>query len=181
MIKIGDWIAEPTTRRLSRQSTVRTLEPKVMDLLLLLSSEPGRVFKRDAILESLWPSVTVGDESLARCVSKLRQALDDDARSPRYVATVSRSGYRLVAEVSNPANLSGAAGDFRTSQGLGPRRTILIALVTLALVAFGFALSSTMRGRAVSQEEARLQALSEIDQRNAIVRDGSVSAKLAPR
>lgn len=70
-----------------------------MDLLFLLAGAPGRVFSRERILDALWPGLIVGDDALARTVSKLRQALGDDARAPRYIETISRRGYRLLADV----------------------------------------------------------------------------------
>ena len=79
-----------------------------MDLLFLLAGAPGRVFSREQILEALWPGLIVGDDALARTVSKLRQALGDDARAPRYIETISKRGYRLLADTV-PAAGSAAA------------------------------------------------------------------------
>ncbi len=71
-----------------------------MDLLFLLARAPGKVFSREQILEALWPGLIVGDDALARTVSKLRQALGDDAKAPRYIETISKRGYRLLADVA---------------------------------------------------------------------------------
>lgn len=67
-----------------------------MDLLCLLAAAEGDVVSREAIFESVWPGVTVNEDALSRCVWKLRKALDDPARKPRYVATVPKRGYRLL-------------------------------------------------------------------------------------
>ncbi|MEM9599113.1 MAG: winged helix-turn-helix domain-containing protein, partial [Acidobacteriota bacterium] len=55
----------------------------------------------------VWEGKAVVDETLSRCVSLLRQALGDDAQAPRYIETIPRRGYRLMAEVTYPA--AGAA------------------------------------------------------------------------
>jgi len=98
-LRIGEWSVDSAAGELSGASGAVRVEPKVMDLLLLLASQPGQVVTRERIMEALWPGLVVGEDSLARTVSKLRQALGDDAKSPRYVETISKRGYRLLAEV----------------------------------------------------------------------------------
>lgn len=96
---VGDWHADRDSGELTGPSGVLRLEPKVMDLLFLLAAQPGQVLTRERIMEALWPGMVVGEDSLARTVSKLRQALGDDAKAPRYIETISKRGYRLLAEV----------------------------------------------------------------------------------
>lgn len=98
-LRIGEWSVDSAAGELSGVSGAIRVEPKVMDLLLLLASQRGQVVTRERIMGALWPGLVVGEDSLARTVSKLRQALGDDARSPRYVETISKRGYRLLAEV----------------------------------------------------------------------------------
>lgn len=74
-----------------------------MDLLVLLASRPGEVVTHEEIFAALWPGVVVGDDTLARCVSKLRKGLEDDPKAPVYVETIPKRGYRLIAEVGPPA------------------------------------------------------------------------------
>ena len=74
-----------------------------MDLLMLLASKPGDVIPHEEILAALWPNMVVGDDTLARCVSKLRKCLGDDPKTPRYVETISKRGYRLIAPVRRSA------------------------------------------------------------------------------
>jgi DNA-binding winged helix-turn-helix (wHTH) protein/Flp pilus assembly protein TadD len=112
-LTVGPWRAELRTGRLSGPEGVREVEPKVMDLLFLLASDPGRVFSREEILAALWPGLTVGEDALSRTVFKLRKALGDDPKAPRFVETLPKRGYRLIAgpapadvrEPSRPAPL----------------------------------------------------------------------------
>jgi DNA-binding winged helix-turn-helix (wHTH) protein/Flp pilus assembly protein TadD len=98
-LQIGEWRAVRATGELSRGSQTERLEPKVMDLLFLLASKPQAVFTRDDIMDALWPKQIVGDDTLARVVSRLRKALADDAKEPAYIETLPKRGYRLIAAV----------------------------------------------------------------------------------
>ncbi|MEO0694592.1 MAG: winged helix-turn-helix domain-containing protein [Pseudomonadota bacterium] len=97
---VADWRVDPSVNLLVRGEERVSLEPKVMDLLVLLASSPGRTFSRSDLDEALWPNVTVGEDTLARTVSKLRSGLGDAANSPTFVETIPKRGYRLIAPVS---------------------------------------------------------------------------------
>jgi transcriptional activator of cad operon len=97
--RVGAWRVDREACALHGPDGEQRVEPKVMDLLCLLAAHPGRVLSRERIMDALWPGLVVGDDALARTLSKLRQALGDDAKSPRYVETIAKRGYRLLAEV----------------------------------------------------------------------------------
>lgn len=96
---IGRWRVRPALNRIERDDEVRGLQPKVMDLLTLLAGQPGETVTRETLHAVLWPDMIVGDDTVARCVLKLRRGLGSDAHNPTYVETVSKRGYRLVAPV----------------------------------------------------------------------------------
>lgn len=99
-LEIGGWRARHLSGELAHADGARCrLEPKVMDLLMVLARQPGAVVTRAHLLATLWPGMVVGDDTLARAVSKLRQALGDDARAPQYIETIAKRGYRLLAGV----------------------------------------------------------------------------------
>ena len=102
-LRIGEFDVEPSLNRLHKGLEVLTVEPRVMDLLVLLAESPGQVFGRDEILQRVWPETKVQDDALRRVVALLRRVFDDDPKAPRYIETVTRRGYRLVAPVSHPA------------------------------------------------------------------------------
>jgi DNA-binding winged helix-turn-helix (wHTH) protein/TolB-like protein/Tfp pilus assembly protein PilF len=112
-LQIGDWWADPATNELGRAGETQRVEPKVMEVLMVLASRPGGVVSREELLSLVWPGVVVGDEALTQSIIKLRRALGDNPRSPAYIDTISKRGYRLVAPVSNaevaPAPRSDAA------------------------------------------------------------------------
>ena len=80
------------------------LRPKSFALLRLLVENPGRLVDRDAIMEAVWPGVTVGDESITQCVRDIRKALGDEAQP--LLRTVPKRGYLLAAEVMPVASTS---------------------------------------------------------------------------
>jgi transcriptional activator of cad operon len=95
-IRLGAWRADRPSGRLTGPDGDVAVEPKVMDLLFFLAERQGAVVSREALMAGVWPGVTVGDDALARCVSKLRKALGDDPHAPRYLETISKRGYRLL-------------------------------------------------------------------------------------
>lgn len=102
-LRVGEWWVEPSLNRLSAAGKVTRLEPKAMAVLVHLAEQPGQVVSREVLLAHVWPDVVVGDDSLTQVVIKLRKALGDVPGSPAYIQTISKRGYRLIAEVSRSA------------------------------------------------------------------------------
>ena len=96
MLTILDRLFDPTTRRICGERGEQRLSPKATGVLLALAETPGRVWSRDALLERVWPNVTVGEEVLTHAVAELRRAFGDSARTPLLVETIHKSGYRLM-------------------------------------------------------------------------------------
>lgn len=137
--RVGEWRVDPEDLSLEGEGTNRRLEPKVMALLVQLAEAPGQVVRREALLEALWPDVVVGDDTLARLVSKLRKALADDPKQPRYVETIPKRGYRLVSSVTEtptPAIEVAAPAPTRPKRG-----RLYAAALAVAVVVVGLALS----------------------------------------
>jgi DNA-binding response OmpR family regulator len=67
------------------------------DLLATMASQPGRVFSRRQLIESIWGWDYFGDERVVDVhIRKLRKALGDDADEPRFIGTVRGVGYRFL-------------------------------------------------------------------------------------
>lgn len=128
-MRIGNWDVDDAAKRLIGPAGEVELEPRVMDLLVLLARQPGVVVSKSQIMQALWGGLHVNEDALARCVFKLRKALGDDAREPTYIETVSKRGYRLIADVSGTP--SGEAMPARTR----PRQLATLGAVLLAIVA----------------------------------------------
>ena len=127
--QVGAWRVWPRAGRLTQAGTERALEPKVMDVLMLLAARPGEVVTHEEMLAALWPDTIVGDDTLARSVSKLRRALDDDVKTPAYVETIPKRGYRLIAEVRRAPAPQPVARRWRSWAGAAAIAVAMIAVL----------------------------------------------------
>lgn len=98
-LRFEEFELQPANGRLLRRGRPVDIEPKAFDLLVLLTREPGRLVEKEKILEAVWNGAFVTDNALTRTVARLRKALGDPAREPRFVETVHTRGYRFLAEV----------------------------------------------------------------------------------
>jgi Tol biopolymer transport system component/DNA-binding winged helix-turn-helix (wHTH) protein len=97
--RLGDLEVLPASGELRGRRGTERLRPLLMDVLLRLAAEPGEVVRRETLLADVWPRRMVNDEVLSRAIAELRTALGDDARVARYIETLPKLGYRLVAPV----------------------------------------------------------------------------------
>ena len=102
---IGDWEAYPRKNLLKRSDRELVLEPKIMDLLVFLAGRQGDVVSRQQLLDAVWAGVVVADETLTRAISVLRSELKDDQQDPRYLKTIMKRGYSLIADVTPMASV----------------------------------------------------------------------------
>lgn len=76
------------------------LSPKALQLLqLLIEGRPNAISKAE-IHERLWPATFVAESNLASIINEVRNALHDDAKTPKYIRTVHGFGYAFCAEPS---------------------------------------------------------------------------------
>lgn len=75
------------------------VEPKMLQVLLLLAENQGEVVTHQEIMEKVWPNVRVVPNVLQRCITQLRKALGDDGKTQRVITTQARVGYSLAAKV----------------------------------------------------------------------------------
>jgi predicted ATPase/DNA-binding winged helix-turn-helix (wHTH) protein len=75
------------------------LRPKAYAVLLYLIANQGRLVTKKQLLDAVWPETFVGDAVLKDCIRQLREALGDQVKSPQYIATAHRRGYRFIAPV----------------------------------------------------------------------------------
>lgn len=123
-----------------------------MQVLLRLAADGGGVVTRDELLASVWPGVVVGDEALTQAIIKLRRALGDNPRSPAYIETIAKRGYRLIAPVRGAVGIPATAQATATAPAVPEaqarprsRRWLaafaLILLGAVAILGFGVPLN----------------------------------------
>jgi DNA-binding winged helix-turn-helix (wHTH) protein/tetratricopeptide (TPR) repeat protein len=101
VVRFGPYEADFAGAELRKNGIRIKLQDRPFDILQILLERPGEVIKRDEFRNRLWPADTFVDfdHSLNASINKLRQALNDDADRPRFVATVGRRGYKFIASV----------------------------------------------------------------------------------
>jgi Tol biopolymer transport system component/DNA-binding winged helix-turn-helix (wHTH) protein len=83
------------------------LTPKAFEILLVFIRNPGRLLKKEELLEEVWPDAFVEENNLPRNISSLRKALGEGPAEHKYIVTLPGQGYRFVAEVRQLENPNG--------------------------------------------------------------------------
>ena len=101
MLQFGPYVLDVRTGELRKHGTKIRLQEKSLRVLAALAEEHGQMVTRDDLKKRLWPDETFVDfeTGLNTAVSKLRDALSDEAEKPRYIETVPRRGYRFLVPV----------------------------------------------------------------------------------
>jgi TolB-like protein/DNA-binding winged helix-turn-helix (wHTH) protein len=138
--RVADWDVDPAAGRIQRHNREIKLEPKVMTVLVCLAQQSGQVVSREQLESTAWAGMVVGYDSLASTIIKLRKAFEDDSRNPRFIETVPKRGYRLIAPVT-PGQAGGEReapepAESRTPEALKKRNSYVMAgLAGMALLA----------------------------------------------
>jgi DNA-binding winged helix-turn-helix (wHTH) protein/TolB-like protein len=128
---VGDRLVQPALNRVHGPQGEARLEPKVMAVLVCLAEHAGEVVSRNALYERVWGRTLVSDQALTNCISELRQHLGDDRSEPRYIETVPKRGYRLVAPL-----VAAAPIDERAGRRLHTWSYVAAGLLLAGLIAF---------------------------------------------
>ena len=148
---VGEWTVEPAANRLFRADREVRLEPKVMRVLTYLVERRGEVVSRHDLEANVWTGMIVTDDAVTNTVIKLRKALGDDARDPRYIETIAKTGYRLIADVS-PApysadQISPSQAETLAAQPSWSKILVVGLLVLLGVLVFWFTATPPQRGQ----------------------------------
>jgi TolB-like protein/DNA-binding winged helix-turn-helix (wHTH) protein/Flp pilus assembly protein TadD len=98
--KLGGWLVDPSLNRVTGDDQTFQVEPKVMDVLACLVRHAGSVVSKQQLIDTVWQSDFVTEGVLTRAIGELRSLLGDNARDPRYIETIPKRGYRLIAELN---------------------------------------------------------------------------------
>jgi len=164
---IGEHVFDIDAQRLSTNTAALRLTPKVAAVLLQLARAAGRTLSRDALLDEVWKGTCPTQDVLTQAITDLRRALGDDPQAPRYIETLPRVGYRLIA----PARFAHVLDDPPSTQSdpMTPTRAdaallqrlqrhgVLVSIVLLALM-FVLILASRQSSRDAFASTARWQA-----------------------
>ena len=131
---LGDWTVCPSECAILRDGEEHHLFPQQMEVLVFLAENAGRVVSKEEILDAAWQGAAVQEVALARTISELRKVLGDDVAKPRYIKTIRKRGYKLIATV----NRMGVESVDRSPTRALAARLVLAVVVAAVVIALGF-------------------------------------------
>ena len=120
ILRFGAFEANLASGELRKSGVRIKLQDRPFQILAILLEQPGELVTREDLQKRLWPADTFVDfeHGLNTAITKLRQALADDADNPRFIETLPRRGYRFLAPVSSGVNGDASlAGELRSIPG----------------------------------------------------------------
>lgn len=160
LFRFGVFEVDATTGELRKQGMRMRLQEQPSQILMMLLERAGEVVSREEICRRLWPADTFVDfdQSLGTALRKLRQALGDDAETPRYIETIPKRGFRFLTPVERISALTERAFTVSPSEPstpetkpepyrTGPVRLVLLAAVISTAIVLSFFLGWTLRSR----------------------------------
>ncbi|KDR96665.1 DNA-binding response regulator, OmpR family, contains REC and winged-helix (wHTH) domain [Peptoclostridium litorale DSM 5388] len=95
-IEVNGLFIDKFSRRVTVDNEELHLSTKEFDILLLLASNPDRVFSKNEIFERIWGVDSLGDISTVTVhIRKIREKVESDSSNPRYIETIWGVGYRF--------------------------------------------------------------------------------------
>ena len=99
LYRFGEFTVDAGQRVLLRHGKPLLLAPKVLETLLTLVQNGGRIIEKQELMKRLWPDTFVEESNLTYCIVQLRKTLGDEARHPSYIETIPKRGYRFIVDV----------------------------------------------------------------------------------
>ena len=118
--RIGGALVQPDRLVVTIDGRDITLEPRMMEVLVALAEHAGEVITAEQLLIEVWLGTFYGDNPVHKAIAYLRRVLGDDLKSPRYIETIRKRGYRLVAKVAYPEDYRRVAAQTATWRNDSP-------------------------------------------------------------
>ena len=103
-IRFGPYELSPDGEELRKDGNRLKLTGQAIQVLVVLTNNPGKLVTREELQQKLWPGATYGDfeHGLNAAVNRLRETLGDSATDPKYIETIPRRGYRFIVALAPP-------------------------------------------------------------------------------
>jgi TolB-like protein/DNA-binding winged helix-turn-helix (wHTH) protein len=149
LIRFGSFELDLPSGELRRNGAKVKLQEQPLQILQVLLQHSGRVISREDLRKRIWAEDTFVDfdRGLYSALARLREALSDSAENPRFIETIPRRGYRFIASVETVTAASPQEPNSAAVQRKPARRSIILALASLALgtcLILAFLLSSRL-------------------------------------
>jgi eukaryotic-like serine/threonine-protein kinase len=148
-ISFGPFELDGARGELRKRGVRVKLQDQPFQILQTLLEHPGEIVTREELRSRIWPADTFVDfdKGLYNAVKKLREALGDTATTPRFIETVPKRGYRIIAPVNDDGSLAPMPVPFPTPAPAGVEpaaqpsafhwKLFALALLLAALAAVG--------------------------------------------
>ncbi len=167
-VRIGEALVDVPLREIVRADGSRTrITVKSLEVLMVLAMQPGQVVSRDVLLQQVWPSTMPTNDVVTQAVVGLRKAFGSAHGNPKYLETIPKSGYRLLAAVewlpdaaaTAPVEAGTMAASPPPARRRGTSRLLLAGTAGLALLALAWLL---IRGSRNEEPPATVPVASEL-------------------
>lgn len=156
-IRFGPFELDLKAGELRKNGVRLRCQDQPLQVLAALAERPGEVVTREELRRRVWPQDTFVDfdHALNTAIKKIRAALNDDADSPRYIETVHRRGYRLIAPIEQEA---ASPPEVAPVPAKNRRRMVVMAGIAAIMLTVGASLwrFAPWRGPSVSPKFQRL-------------------------
>ncbi|HEY4930283.1 MAG TPA: tetratricopeptide repeat protein [Terriglobales bacterium] len=119
-VRFGVFEADLRAGELRKNGSKVKVQELPFRALKLFLSRPNQVLSREEFRLALWPDGTFVDfdRGISSTVNRLRETLSDTASNPRFIETVTRTGYRWIA----PIQVVAPSDERVSNKGIGARR-----------------------------------------------------------
>jgi DNA-binding winged helix-turn-helix (wHTH) protein len=155
-VRFGPFVFDSATRELVENARPVHLSPKAFDLLQILIEQRPAVVSKAVLQDRLWPDTFVDEANIGIAVAEIRKALGDDPRTPSYVCTVPRRGYRFCADNEELRAAAGTAAGRHARWWLSWKDATLPLAAGENIVGRHPASAVWISARSVSREHARI-------------------------
>ncbi len=100
--RIGPLLVQPDRMVIDVGGEQKSLTPRAMEVLVVLAEHAGETLSAEHLLVEVWRCTDYGDNPVQKAIRQLREAMNEDIRTPRYIETIHKRGYRLIAPVIFP-------------------------------------------------------------------------------
>jgi len=180
--EFGNFRLDTKEKILFRDNQPIALRPKVFETLQVLVENAGHLLGKEQLMRTIWKDQFVEESNLTFNIKMLRRALNDDAHQPRFIETVSRRGYRFIAEVHSEVSNDGLQIDIRQTMPTAspPVRKHYLWIGALALLLMVCVVALVQFGRRNSASSSAAPILSKPFKSEKFATGGVIRAAITP-
>jgi Tol biopolymer transport system component/DNA-binding winged helix-turn-helix (wHTH) protein len=130
-------LVDTSLNRITSGTRTIQVEPKIMQVLVVLAEHAGEVVTRNDLMQRVWPDVFVTDDALNRAIRELRRVFEDVSHEPHVIETIRKRGYRLLPTPVVDEAEAVASPSARSGERWHARAAMVALAVVGTLVAVG--------------------------------------------